>query len=67
MYRDAAATQGMPVIGLWLVCKYAFDPDDGPAGVDAPTIDETGVVVGGVGVGDDEFEIVGDTVGDELK
>lgn len=67
VYRDAAATHGIPVIGLWLVWINVLGPDGVATVCDMPPTGKgKGVVVGVVGVGDDELEIVGETVGDEL-
>lgn len=52
VYREAAATHGIPDIGLWFAWRY--EPDCGCW------------AEFGAGVGDDEFETVGDVVGDVL-
>uniref|UniRef100_A0A8W7PH32 Uncharacterized protein n=1 Tax=Anopheles coluzzii TaxID=1518534 RepID=A0A8W7PH32_ANOCL len=57
VYLDAAATHGMPVICLWFAWWYPL-PTPVTAGETAG--------IGGVGVGDDEFEMVGDVVGEVL-
>lgn len=49
------------MIVLWLVWMKELLEDVVPEVATGP-----GVVVGGVGVGDDEFDIVGDAVGDVL-
>lgn len=79
VYRLAAATHGMPVIGLWLACKQeaalAADPEvlPDPLVTPEPTVpggSPSGVMdelAGGVGVGELEFEIVGETVGEALQ
>lgn len=59
VYRDAAATHGMPEIDLWFPWWYVLVVPPLSAG-------EMGAGVVGVGVGDDEFDMVGDVVGDVL-
>uniref|UniRef100_A0A182J929 Uncharacterized protein n=1 Tax=Anopheles atroparvus TaxID=41427 RepID=A0A182J929_ANOAO len=57
VYLEAAATHGMPVICLWFAWWYPL-PTPVTAGEPAG--------MGGVGVGDDELEMVGEVVGEVL-